>query len=440
MPNLAAPVQLNILIRGQSNAVLLGTGSQGGYSALIVQAAQSLLGFDGVNQRINVVFDTTPGLATAANGTSLLRQWLSPISGDWHNGWTTSTYENGLLAKVASLSAAQRAAPTAIVWLHNEADSVSYVAPDMSEAQWESAVRFDAATLRAALGQTAATTPYLFVDAIPSPAGVPKNLQGIRQGMETLAEDPAFNAVVAAQSIDVDMGTAADSPSTYGGNHLVGADFWQLASRLAASVAEAFAGYAQPGSPMATAGGDIANTGPEVIAALLNDARTMTLSLGLDHAAALMPLDAAAAAGLGWSVQTDKGFVAASGAALVGGTLKLTFAGDVHLGDTLFYGYGYGRLAAADGTGERHAVYDANGLPIWASAYGVTLGAAADYPAAPTAAADRYQAMEEQVLTVSAAAGLLANDVDPAGLSLHAILETGPSHGRLALNPDGSFV
>src|SRR5262249_12883892 len=35
--------------------------------------------------------------------------------------------------------------------------------------------------------------------------------------------------------------------------------------------------------------------------------------------------------------------------------------------------------------------------------------------------------------------GVLSNDTDPDGDLLHAVLVTGPSHGSLTLNPDGSF-
>jgi VCBS repeat-containing protein len=37
-------------------------------------------------------------------------------------------------------------------------------------------------------------------------------------------------------------------------------------------------------------------------------------------------------------------------------------------------------------------------------------------------------------------ASVLANDQDPNGQPLTAVLEQGPSHGTLSLNADGSFV
>jgi VCBS repeat-containing protein len=58
---------------------------------------------------------------------------------------------------------------------------------------------------------------------------------------------------------------------------------------------------------------------------------------------------------------------------------------------------------------------------------------------APTVAADAYSTGEDTALTV-AAPGVLGNDSDPDGDSLHAVLGSGPSHGTLALNADGSFT
>jgi len=58
---------------------------------------------------------------------------------------------------------------------------------------------------------------------------------------------------------------------------------------------------------------------------------------------------------------------------------------------------------------------------------------------APTAAADGYSTGEDTTLTV-AAPEVLANDNDPDGDSLHAVVASAPSHGTLALDADGSFT
>ncbi len=56
----------------------------------------------------------------------------------------------------------------------------------------------------------------------------------------------------------------------------------------------------------------------------------------------------------------------------------------------------------------------------------------------PAAAADAYTTAEDTALTV-AAPGVLGNETDPDGDPLTAVLVSGPSHGTLTLNADGSF-
>jgi VCBS repeat-containing protein len=58
---------------------------------------------------------------------------------------------------------------------------------------------------------------------------------------------------------------------------------------------------------------------------------------------------------------------------------------------------------------------------------------------APTAAADAYTTAEDTVLTVNTP-GVLGNDSDPDGNTLSAVLGSGPSHGTLTLNANGSFT
>jgi hypothetical protein len=58
---------------------------------------------------------------------------------------------------------------------------------------------------------------------------------------------------------------------------------------------------------------------------------------------------------------------------------------------------------------------------------------------APLAAADKYTTPRSQPLAISAA-GVLANDTDADGDVLTAALVLSPSHGVVALQPDGSFL
>ncbi|HEX2972673.1 MAG TPA: Ig-like domain-containing protein, partial [Tepidisphaeraceae bacterium] len=66
----------------------------------------------------------------------------------------------------------------------------------------------------------------------------------------------------------------------------------------------------------------------------------------------------------------------------------------------------------------------------------VTVNAVNDAPAATN---DSYSTAKETALTI-AAPGVLANDSDVDGDTLSAVLATGPSHGTLTLNADGSFL
>jgi VCBS repeat-containing protein len=58
----------------------------------------------------------------------------------------------------------------------------------------------------------------------------------------------------------------------------------------------------------------------------------------------------------------------------------------------------------------------------------------------PVARPDSYSTTLNHTLTVDAALGVLANDVDTNGLTLTAILATAPTHGTLTLNASGAFV
>src|SRR5262249_23029169 len=58
----------------------------------------------------------------------------------------------------------------------------------------------------------------------------------------------------------------------------------------------------------------------------------------------------------------------------------------------------------------------------------------------PVAVTDLYTVNENNTLTVAAASGVLSNDVEPDGEPLTASLVSGPQHGTLNFNADGSFI
>ncbi len=59
---------------------------------------------------------------------------------------------------------------------------------------------------------------------------------------------------------------------------------------------------------------------------------------------------------------------------------------------------------------------------------------------APTGNADTYSATAGKALSISAASGVLANDVDNNGLALSAKVTTTPTHGTVTLDANGSFI
>jgi VCBS repeat-containing protein len=79
---------------------------------------------------------------------------------------------------------------------------------------------------------------------------------------------------------------------------------------------------------------------------------------------------------------------------------------------------------------------DGNGGTATATAT-ITVAPAND---APVAADDAYNVTEDVPLALPAFLGVLANDSDIDGDTLSAAVVTGPAHGTLSLNPDGSFL
>lgn len=363
-------MELNILLRGQSNAYQLAHSSswQG-----VATDVQRLLGFDGVTDTVKLVWNdsSADNDNTIRAGTAFVGDWVAPITGDWRQGWTNLSLEQGILNFIHELPADQRSDPTAIVWLHNEYDSTN---ANLTTDQWTSAVRFDAAQIRAALGQSAATTPYLFVP-IPYGGGERDDIgQAIKIGMAQLEADPTFHAAPGAQANDVGMD--AYQWGTYGGPHLNDSDAATINFRLARSLAENFAAYAKPGSAVAT--GQVDAYGPMAVRADITPGNVVVVTVSPDIAGLQGNLRGNAAAGVGWSIQDGGTALSAQWAYVMDATHIAVGFGSALPADVnarLHYGYGYGRLATGPtDPGKGTAIYDQQGMPVWTPATGLTLG------------------------------------------------------------------
>ncbi len=364
-------MDLNVVVRGQSNAFLMVSNDLNGVGArAMIDEAQRLLGFDGVNDRVLLDDWYTPDRMTVFGATAFIGDW---VTRDPTGAWQPLELEQSLLRNMAQN---QPATETAIVWFHNEYDSLN---PNLTAAEWVSAVRADAAFVRGALGVDASRSPYVFVSAIPFPTDHKASNQAIRVGMEALETDSAFGAIVGARALDIDMSYKFPfeydyANFTHGGAHISAQDAVKIGERLGRSLAEEWAAYAKPGSPLATAGGNIDDQGPWATEATVVGANQLLVRFSFDAASRLQALSPEAARGLGWSVRSESGEVAATSAALSGtDALLLTFEGVVPAGGKLFYGYGYGRLASGDGPGQGNAVYDEQGMPAWVGASGLAV-------------------------------------------------------------------
>nr|WP_242481953.1 hypothetical protein [Paracraurococcus ruber] len=375
---------MNVLLRGQSNAVILGELT--GLNSVAAQV-QRLLGFDGVTDTVTLRFSwqDPAGRNTATGGTALIGDWLQPVTGAGSTTWQAKALEQGLINYIDALPTATKAEPTVVLWLHNEYDSDGARQPLLTST-WESAVRFDASLVRAAFGTA---VPYVFVEPIPYVSGTDAGAQAIRVGMEELTADAAFNARLTAQNDDLAM-----NADVFGaGGHMNQQDAALVAGRAARSIAEVFAQYAKPGS--AAASGNLDDTGPIAIQAVQTAARQVAVTVKFDAAAALQALDADAATGIGWSAISGSTVLKATGVALTGAnTLSVSFGSDLPAGATLYYGYGNAQLAGAGGSVQGNAIYDDQGLPMRTPAKGLLIGAAAVQPGSTVAGTDQPDTLQ----------------------------------------------
>lgn len=363
-------MQLDIIVRGQSNAAYLMELDGGVAARALIAEVQRLLGFDGVNDRVNIVYNRDgQGGETAYSGTAFLGEWMTRTA----TGWQAGPLEQGFLQAMNDYKASGMGDATIMLWMHSEYDSRD---PNLSSTEWANAVRSDAALVRQSLGRE---VPYLFVAAHPYGDGTDTGHQAIRRGMEALVADPNFDARIAARAPDIDasLDDLDGNPSTieYGFAHITPADAQLIASRIARAVAEEWAGFARPGSPVAQSGGNIADTGPRVVAATRLNANQVQVDVVHDGATGFAPLDPDAAAGIGWSVAMPNGTrMSASGASILDGdSIVITFPQPLPASAVLDYAWGIGRVANWNEPGAGNAVLDNTGLPIWTPAQGVPI-------------------------------------------------------------------
>ncbi len=216
-------MDLNVLVRGQSNALLFA--DRGGAAAL-EQGLEARLGVD-----VHMLYQWGTDTSTIHSATAFM-------------DWDTGGQQASLLRYVRGLSADLRDNPTATVWMHNEYDQGNN---GLTTDAWLGEVRADAALVRGALGQDAGTTPYTFVP-IRYPYG--GNFGAIGGGMEALDADPTFNADIswAAQSLAMNGGPEAGNNAS----HMGDADAVQLGGSLAESMAGTLRPLAGGSSPSPT--------------------------------------------------------------------------------------------------------------------------------------------------------------------------------------------
>jgi hypothetical protein len=373
-------LQLDLILRGQSNAAYLAELDAFAGAGRLVTEVERLLGFDGVNDRVTLVYDRDgQGGDTTYPATAFLDEWMDPAPG---GGWQAGELEQLFLRRMEQYVADGPGDATALVWLHSEYDSRDAGLSATSLAQ---AMRVDAGLVRQVLGRD---IPYLYVAAHPFGDGTDTGHQAIRQAMETLAADPGFNARIAARApdlnVDLDNYDGDEKTREFGGAHISASDALIVAGRIARVAAEEFAAYAKPGSPVALAGGNIASDGPQVVAATRLEPTRLQVDVRHDGAAGFAALDADAAAGAGWSALLPNGTrVQATGAAILDAdSLAVSFGQALPVGAVLDYAWGIGKLWGADGTGQGHAVTDGSGLPVWTAAAGVVVGNGAPAPVA----------------------------------------------------------
>ena len=204
------PLEVNVLLRGQSNALLFA--DFGGAGAMEQQLEQKLGG--GVDINLVYQWGDEGGNNTINSGSAFM-------------AWDSDGKQAGFMRYLNGLPEDVQDNPTITLWMHNEDEMKN----DPATSDWVQEVRTDAAMVRDALGQGASTTPYLFTWV---PYNYGSGTANVQAGMRELAADASFNADLALDAMD---GIAMDGDGQPNSSHMGSNDAYVVAGRLADALA-----------------------------------------------------------------------------------------------------------------------------------------------------------------------------------------------------------
>src|SRR5215212_7086273 len=123
-PSPRCPLDVNLLLRGQSNALLF---ADAGGAARLEQDLEAAL--PGVDVHLLYRWDDAGGANSINSNSAFLTQWMS--------GTSAGPLEQGLLNYIQGQPPGTKANPTLELWMHNEYDQNS--AGPFSAADWAAA-------------------------------------------------------------------------------------------------------------------------------------------------------------------------------------------------------------------------------------------------------------------------------------------------------------
>lgn len=212
----------NILIRGQSNALLFC--NEGGADRLRQLVSSSTF------QNVTMLYAWDSSANTINSGTAFM---------DWESGGEKASF----LQFINNQSAATKSRPTLTLWMHNEYEQGN---GSLTGSAYAARIRSDASSIRSALGQGASTTPYLFA-AIRYPYG--GNFDAVNAGWTSLANDSSFNASITYSTSESDIIMNGGPESGDNSSHVGHDGALKMADKLAPLISDIMAGTGIPNQP-----------------------------------------------------------------------------------------------------------------------------------------------------------------------------------------------